>query len=174
VLLAWLARRKAAVAAALAAGAATAYDGFSPAFASWRDTPPVQTVAVLLSLAALAVLAVAAGRPPRLWLWLVGPAAAAPVLAQLPDAIPSATFLVSALPWATMFLVAVSIAWIGADARPAMGLAVYLALLGLPNLAAVVDIGGGLQMALAELPWLELAIVLAVPALWRLRRQAVL
>jgi hypothetical protein len=174
VVLAWLARRTAVIAAVLAAGAVTAAYGFSPAPGSWRPTTPVQTVVVLLSLAALTVLAAGADRPPRLWLWLVGLAAATPVASQLPDAIPSATFLVSALPYLTMFMVAVSIAWIGVDARPTVGLAAYLALLGLPNLAAVMQIGTGLPMALTETTWLWIAIVLAVPALWQLHRQAAL
>jgi hypothetical protein len=171
VLLAWLGRRTAVIAAVLAAGAVTAAYGFSPDPESWRHTTPVQTIAVLLSLAALAVLGARANQPPRLWLWLAGLAAAAPVVSQLPDAIPSATFLVSAMPYLTMFLVAVSIAWIGVDARPAVGLAAYLALLGLPDLATVFQIG---ETALTEATWLWIAILLAAPALWQLHRQATL
>jgi hypothetical protein len=174
VVLAWLARRTAVIAAVLAAGTVTAAYGFSPAPESWRLTTPVQTVAVLLSLAALAVLGAGANRPPRLWLWLAGLAAATPVVSQLPDAIPSATFLASAQPYLTMLMVAVSIAWIGVDARPAVGLAAYLALLALPNLATIMQIGAGMQMALTETTWLWIALVLAVPALWQLHRQTAL
>lgn len=176
VVLAWLARRTAVIAAVLAAGAVTACYGFSPAFGSLRDTTPAYTVVVLLSLAALAVLAAGEGRPLRLWLWvwLAGLAAAAPPVSLLPDVIPSAAFLYSAPIYLTMFMLAVSIAWIGVDARPALGLAAYLLLIVLPGLATDIQIGGGLQTVQAQAPWLGLAIVLAVPALWQLCRRAVL
>jgi hypothetical protein len=42
------------------------------------------------------------------------------------------------------------------------------------SLAAVIQIRGGPQVALAEAPWIGIAIVLAVPALWQLHQQAAL
>jgi hypothetical protein len=173
VVLAWLARRSAVIVAVLAAGAMMAYYGFWLAPESPLGATSGQTITVLTSLAVLAVLAAWAQQPPRSWLWLVGLAATPPVLAHLPEGYPAALFI-DTLPYVTMFMVAMGIVWIGVDPRLAAGLATYLALLGLPNLVGVLQIGGGLQLVLEEAAWLWLAIVLAVPALWRLHRQTAL
>jgi hypothetical protein len=182
-LLPWLGRRKVVIAAAVAAGAVAAYVGFSsaspaaPAFGAllWPLT------AVLLPLAALAVLTGGAERPPRLWLGLPGLAVAAYVVAQLSKAIGwdgVFVFLVIKQDYLMLFMAVVALAWIGIDARPAVGLAIYLALLGLSQLDVILQPGQPAWMPLAQVKadsvWLVYAIALAMPALWRLRRQAVL
>jgi hypothetical protein len=187
--------RKGAIAAivavaALIAGAATAVIGKPVAGSA------VYVLAALLVLAVLALLSRGAQRLPRLWLWPPGLVAAAFLLA------PVASFL--HFPWYVSLLMqpstldvwyaiaVLAFAWIVIDARPAVGVAIFLGLaasarltstgtwvkarrLGSPApeqfrvLARIALINGAWSFA-----WelLAAALVLVALSAWRLRRQA--
>jgi hypothetical protein len=180
VLVSWLARRTVIVIAAALAAAAAAASGF------WLGSPVLhQTVSVLVSLAVLAVLAGRAQLPPRGWLWLPALAAAASLLEWAAVAYPLGAslgswplflFMVSAPSYLMIFIAVVCAAWVGIDARPALGVIVCLALTGWPTLIRA-EIGGGTGLGLALALWPLIAIVLAllaVLALWRPRRRPAL
>jgi hypothetical protein len=169
VLLSFLTGRKLVLAAALAAGALPAYSALS------GGTAILPVLAVLLLLAALVALTGGTERLPRPWLWLAALAAIVPVLlASLAATASEMTSLSAAARiWLSAVMVVAAVASIGLDARPAVALAVYLGLLGLFQLPFQLPSVG--QHGDIPPVWpLLVAVVLAVPAVWRLRRQAVL
>jgi hypothetical protein len=103
--------------------------------------------AYTLLLVVLAVLARGAVRPPRSWLWWLG---AFPV------------WLLTGIPVLLPAIVLALVLWIVVDARPAVALAL---------LAAFFGIG---QYSPAGLIFVAFGFMLALPAVVRLRRQAVL
>jgi hypothetical protein len=198
----WLAGRKVVALGAVAAGTATVAYDLSAQF-PWRgfSVPPHSPAAVtaaallgvLLPLAGLVLLARGTERPPRLWLWLPAllVALAAPVeihamadfLSLQPNPSGPDAYL-----WLVPF--GVAIAWIGFDARPAVGLAAYLSLwlgqalvnrfyLGAWNVNWGWFAQANWWVTSANWwgqswKWLAVLLVLTVLALRLLRRQAVL
>jgi len=149
LVLAWLGRRRAiVVAGAVPAVAALAGAG------GWR-TDVVTELACLAALIALA----GRGRPDRQWLWLVGPIALAQLLTSVGPAGSGAAAGVGLLLTAAI----ASIAWLAIDARPAIAIVVFLLAAAIDNLATGV---------FSDLPLLGICTVVAVPALWLLRRQS--
>ncbi len=140
---------------------------------------------LLLCLAVLIVLARRAERPARSWLWLIGLIV---LTESLPGLMPRHLLLQSWLvPALLLTILIVPIAWIAVDARPALGLATYLALevvtifgdrvrLGAhylvpPVLAQAATIGSTVPGASAMWPLYAILLAVAAPALWRLRRR---
>jgi hypothetical protein len=197
----WLAGRAVVTLGALAAGAATVAYDLSSAF-PWHDFHlPQQSPAaanataiatLLLPLAALVLLARGRERPPRLWLWLPGlviafaVAADAHVVAEMLAGHPLITGS-GPYPWLVPF--GIAIAWIGIDARPAIGVASYFTLwlgqtlanrfgIGVWNFNWGVPDSANWWVTSANWwgqswKWLAVVLVLAVLALRRVRRQAV-
>jgi hypothetical protein len=182
-------RRTVAVIAALAAGA-TILD-----FQVWAY-PHGAILAALVPLVLLVALSGGAARPPRLWIWLPVLVISATVLAQILGATahwyPAFFWTQHPMP---IVLIAVATAWILIDARPATGVAVYCSLQFLSNwtyfgwptiywiynhpespIESAGPWGGGLSevMAFGQWQWLLMALLLAVIAVWRVRRQAAL
>ncbi len=153
--LAWVSRRRLLVLAAAAPAAAIVCLN-----TSWSTGFIWPSVTQLVCVAALFVLAGGDVRPSRRWLWPVGLIAAAPLLADLPVVhAPAMAYLL-----VPVVLVA-CIAWIGVDARPAIGVAVFLFLYSLAVFG--VDLGGPVRVS-----FLAALGVAASMALWRLRRQS--
>jgi hypothetical protein len=129
---------------------------------------------LLLCLAALMLLARQTERPPRSWLWLIGLIVATE---SLPGLVPD--LLLHSWLWPALLLaiLMVPIAWLAIDARPALGLATYLALEVVTIFGDTVQQVGtlrvGMVLAQAEAMWPLYAVVLAVGglALLRLRRR---
>jgi hypothetical protein len=169
LLLAWLARRIAVLTAAAAAAVVIVV-------ASASAPLVFRTVLVLLlPLVVFTALAMSAQRPPRAWLWLPGCAVAAFLLAGLATAVHWYTAGLYMQDIVFVLLGVVCIAWLVVDARPAIGLASFFLLLGLTSLADdLIVMPGPDTVAVLSAMWPLLAIVLAlaVPAAWRLRRQA--
>jgi hypothetical protein len=192
---AWRGRRRLLVACASAAVAAVIWLLIhQPAYNSARMTVWTLSaggaVSLLLGLAALVLLARQAERPSRSWLWLIGLIVAAVIVpALMPGPISALMLFVGHLfmlssPWPallTMLIVPIAwaIAWIGVDARPALGVATYLALYVVTILGDAIQLGNGNYpppprfLALAAAWWPLYAFALAVGglALWRLRRR---
>ncbi len=157
VVLVWFAPRAVALAVPLVAAAASVV--------AW---PPSQKLLEFtLALLALAALSLGRERPPRSWLWWLAAFAA---WAAHPFAAGFVSRQVLGAAWvALIFAVLIALVlWIVVDARPAIALAVVIVLLGAPALAR-----GGIHLS-AGAGYLVAAAVLAIPALVRLRRQAVL
>lgn len=168
---AWRGRRRLLVACALLAAAAVIWLlVHQPAYAIggyvFTAMPAGAAGGLLLCLAALILLARRAERPARSWLWLIGLVVADSLLGLMPGSL--------LLSWLrpvlllTMFIV--PIAWSAVDARPALGLATYLAVEIVTILGDRIGLSGVAGM------WPLYAILLTVGglALWRLhRRQAV-
>ncbi len=178
-------RRLVAVIAALAA-AANVIDR-----QVWAE-PRGAVLAVLVPLVMLLLLSGGTARPPLLWIWLPGLVIAATVLAQFLGATdPAAFWTQQPLP---VVLIAVAGVWILVDARPAAGVAAYCGLQFLTNwtyfgwtdswfqapkapLETAGPWAGGFgpaQSALGQWQWLLVALLLAMLAVWRVRRQEVL
>jgi hypothetical protein len=147
-------------------------------------------LSLLLGLAALILLVRQAERPSRSWLWLIGLIVAAVVLQGLiPGPVSALILFVGHLltlssPWQGLLImlivpIAWTIAWIGVDARPALGAATFLALYVVTMLGDTIELGSGNYppaprfLVLAEAWWPLFAISLAVGglAIWRLRRR---
>jgi hypothetical protein len=123
---------------------------------------------LLLCLAALVLLVRQTERPSPSWLWLIGLMVATEILPWLvPGNVVVHSWLLPAL---LLTIVIVSIAWIAIDARPALGVATFLAL----YVVAILGEGPGF-LARVEAWWYVYAIPLyvGVPTLWRLRRRPV-
>ena len=135
-------------------------------------------VCLLLCLAALVLLARQAVRPSPSWLWLIGLVVAMEFLwAYVPGYLRVLWWPSPALP---LIILIVPIVWSALDARPALGLATYLALEVVTILGDTVGMVSHAPFTLAlrevEAWWYLYAIPLYVAglALWRLhRRQAV-
>ncbi len=182
VVLAWLASRRVAAFGAVIAGTAVVAHGFWSAPAP--PVAPIRLVLVpllgLLPLAALVLLSRGAQRPPRCWLGLPGLVMAQPVAALLAVHIHWYQGFSLIFPqyhlWLVMFAAAVG--WIGVDARPAIGMVISLALCSAYLLICYARAVGqwwlwGIIWPL-EWTWLAAVLGLAVLALWRVRRQALL
>ena len=170
---AWRGRRRLLFACAPAAAAAVIWLLIhQPAYDSSTFSVTTLTAgaagSLLLCLAALILLARRTERPPRSWLWLIGLIVADSLLGLMPGSLLLAWLRPVLL--LTMFIV--PIAWSAVDARPALGLATYLALEIVTILGDSIGLGGAQAAAM----WPLYAILLPVGglALWRLhRRQAV-
>jgi hypothetical protein len=168
---AWRGRRRLLVACALLAAAAVIWLlVHQPAYDSGGYVVTAMSAGaaggLLLCLAALILLARRAERPARSWLWLIGLVVADSLLGVMPGSL--LLSWLRAVLLLTMFIV--PIAWSAVDARPALGLATYLAVEIVTILGDRIGLGGAAGM------WPLYAILLTVGglALWRLhRRQAV-
>lgn len=141
---------------------------------------------ILLPLAALVLLSGGPERLPRLWLWLPGVVMAQPVITQLAAAVHWYPGTFETYPQLRMWLLmfAVAVVWIGVDARPAIGLAIALGLQTSSFLLTILL--GNLPLygwsvtpiwvlfLVLNWKWLAVMLVVAMPALLRVRRQAVL
>jgi hypothetical protein len=206
----WLAGRKAAALGAAAAGTATVACSLSSFIPTWNPNqdlyaahPPgagnaMQILVVLIPLAALVLLARGTERPPLLWLWLPGLVIALAVPAVAQWVAMHAVSFSQPDPYLWLVPFGVAIAWIGIDARPAIGLAAGFSLWLGQALVTNLCFGGptfNWGPAAAEnwwfisptwwfmysptwwgeeWKWLTAVLVLAVLALQRVRRQAVL
>ena len=146
------------LAAGLPAGALVCYAG------PWA--PGGYMVIHLVFLAALLALVALPGgrRMSRRWLVGVGVLAVLPVLPYFGRG--SGTVLYGVL---LLTIGAVSIVWAVIDARPAVAVIAFLTVFYLPILAS--DLARG-AFPLFVLPYVGVLTVLAVPALWLLRRQS--
>jgi hypothetical protein len=158
--LAWASRRRVLVLAGVAP-AATIVCLATP----WSTFGWWQAVPVLVCLAALLVLAGGAQRPSRRWLWPVGIICAAPFLGDLRGIGGRAVDGRALSAELVLAVVAVCIAWIAVDARPAIAAAVFLLLVAMTIFGF--SFGGPPQVA-----FLAVVCVLVSMALWRLRRQS--
>jgi hypothetical protein len=177
---AWLGRRRLLAACApLAAAAVIWLLIHQPAYADHGTT--VWTVSagaagtLLLCMAALILLARRDERPAKSWLWLIGLIVATEVLPVLmPGGVLGVSWIRAALLLTTFI---VPIAWTVVDARPALGLATYLALGFVALLGDAVRVANaaptGPVLASAAAMWPLSSVLLAVTglALWRLRRR---
>jgi hypothetical protein len=188
VVLAWLASRRAVAVGAIAAGTAAFAYGLTPVAPGVKPTSLglLMVLPVLLALAALVLLSRGQERPPRLWLWLPGLIMAQALVGQLATAQHWYRIVLFLYPlgllWPlTAVLLAVTVAWIAVDARPAIGLAIAGA--SVPTACILTKTSwesswayGGREWAqstwVSMFHWLALALVLAMAALWRVRRQA--
>jgi hypothetical protein len=163
-------------------------------FQVWAD-PRGAILAVLVPLVLLVLLSGGAVRLPRIWIWLPGLVISATMLAQFLG--PAENWYAVAF-WmqhpVPIVLIAVAAAWIPVDARPAAGVAAFCGLQFLTNWTYFGSTNSSLPAATApvetagpwagelgpdpatfgQLQWLTIALLLAVLALWRVRRQAVL
>jgi hypothetical protein len=143
------------------------------------DNQPDRGIVLVLALAVIVIWALRRQRLPRLWLWLAG-----------------AWYLVYLLPWlfpavgpirvagwlGPFIILAVAIAWSAVDIRPMLAVAICLAVYF--GLAAVMFSADRLAAAphplsglIAIWPWDTItvaSILVALVAVWRLRRQTVL
>ena len=197
----WLAGRTAVTLGAVAAGTATVAYDLSSQF-PWHDFHLLQVSAeaanttaileVLLPLAALVLLSGGRDRPPRLWLCLPGVVISLAVLAEYHavagilanQAFSGHDFYLWLVPFG------IAIAWIGVDARPAIGVATYFSLwlgqvlfnrfdVGAWNFAGGVPASANWWVTSANWwgqswKWFAAVLVLSGVALQGVRRQAVL
>jgi hypothetical protein len=177
---AWRGRRRLLAACAPAAAAAViwllihqpTYD--SGGYTDWTLLAG-EACSLLLGLAALMLLVRQTERPSRSWLWLIGLIVATEILPGLvPGHLRALWWPSPALP---LIILIVPIVWIAIDARPALGLATYLALEVVTILGNAPPLSDAnyltMVLARAEAWWYVYAIPLYVGglALWRLRRR---
>jgi hypothetical protein len=191
----FLARRPIVVSVAVLAAAAAVVDhiaGTMPIDVGVSLLPSL--LPILVPVFILVMLSGESARPPRIWLLLPGLVVAEAMVAQL-LAVTAQWY--PAFLWAPRIplqvgLIAIAIAWIGIDARPAAAVALAYYLLELQYLAFFPTaanqhpaIGGAPQVGWVSLlnwtlTWdvwwqaLTLAVPLTALAVWRTRRQAVL
>jgi len=164
IVLAWVSRRRSLVLiGALPAAVVVSID------APWRSGNIQPAVTLLVCVAALIALAGGSERPGRHWLWLVGISGAGAFVAAA--AWPSYSFTAAALTTLLIAGIAVCVAWISVDARPAIAVAVYLLLVWVPTMFTSSP-AGFLAMIESELPVLAVISGVTGLALWRLRRQS--
>ncbi len=149
-------RRAVILAAALPAAAVVCYVG------PWDPANVGFTAAHLVFLAALVALA-GGTRQSRRWLMLVG------LLALLPLAAGIGPQYGPVLYGALFTAAGISVVWAVIDARPAIAMVLFFLALWLPM--AVTNLIQGFTAAIA-LTALVIVTVVAVPALWLLRRQS--
>jgi hypothetical protein len=170
VVLCWLARRREVLAAAAAAAAAMTWRALTFSAHGAGIVLGTRSMAValgyVLPLFLLIVLGVAAPRPPRSWLWLVGLFALVPLVADLPQILGGAIALT--VPGLYLAPVVAMFAWAVLDARALLALAVALALFGLAIVPA-----DGWSAPVDLWPLFAVALAIAGPGLWRLRRRPV-
>lgn len=201
--------RKGAIAATVAAVAVIAGAAAVVIVSLSAAAGIARVLAELLTLAVLALLSRRGERLPWLWLWLPGLAVAAALLAPVASSLrfPHYFALLLAQPtslyvWAPVTFLA--LAWIVIDARPAVGIAIFLGMTAAVRListwltirqlrfvtvhvgpassvmmrtpAAQAFVSRALLGGAWSLAWKLLAtgLVLAVVSSWRLRRQAAL
>jgi hypothetical protein len=170
--------------AALIAGTAAVVTGQAVAASIAQILP------ALLVLVALAAVSHGAERLPRLWLWPAGLVIAVALMAPIASSLSFREYftllLASALLWETIACLA--LAWILIDAKPAIGVAIFLGLTASVTLISTWQAFGSLGSALTEaarnlllagtwsVVWklLATALVLAMLSSRRLRRQAAL
>ncbi len=172
VLSVFIARRRAVVlCCTVAAGAALAYctvaggllsnAGPFTGYGFARESDLASVACELLCLVVLIVLAGRAERPSLAWLVPIGLLVAVDFLPAL-----------GLVHWAVVLLLLSVpigiIAWIVIDARPAIGLVIYLMLSTLALVLRNLQ-GPGLYL---PYPFLAVAAAIAGPAVWRLRRQS--
>jgi len=162
VALAWLARRGVVTGtAALAAGAAAGYAGFSSGQTS------AYVVSELVCLAAVVALTVGMERPSSAWLCLVGAVVASLLL---PGYLQYVTYA-----WTDVVLAAnlgvlvVAAAWVAIDARPLIAIGTYFILSLVPILVDELSWGAGNWF---DNPALFVACAIVALAVWRLHRQS--
>jgi hypothetical protein len=193
ILMAWFASRGVVLIAALAVGAwfyevPHLLDHSAPAV----YVPDAGRALLLAALAALVLLAEGRERPPRLWLCLPAVAIAGPLLAlRVPEFLGWFYPILPGLPEIQANLlrlvIVIFLAVLCVDPRPAVALAVYFALF-IANQLMIFVFGGfagpvsvprltpgiGAPGVSFAVECLSTAVVLAVLATWRVRRQAVL
>jgi hypothetical protein len=194
VLVVRLGGHKGAIARMVAVAALIA--GTAAALISGPFTTSVgQILAALLVLAALALLSRGAERLPRLWLWPPGLVVAVALLAPVASSLRFPQYFALLLvqptsPYVWVPTAVVTLAWTVIDARPAVGMAIFLGLtaavrlisawLTIRDLRSTLPFSGAIRSALLAAAWsfawelLAGALVLVVLAAWRLRRQAAL
>jgi hypothetical protein len=151
VLPAWIAPRRLAALIVLAAATAIYFVGGDDVqFWSW--------ISLVVSLAAIVLLAPRSARPPRAWLWLIGAFAVA-VVATIYG---SAGFLPEIAP--LIALGVVSVAWIVIDARLAVAVATFMLTFYVERAAVYFNA--------AVLPYVLATVAIAVLPVWLLRRQS--
>jgi hypothetical protein len=162
VVLVWAGRRLVVGAAGLAAAAAVCYTA-----ASSQGELAGQLVIQLLCLTAVVALARRMERPAYAWLWLIGVVVAVFTVPGFFQVLTYSTYLAFGL---LVCVLAVSLAWIGIDARPAVALASYLLLFSFSVTLDNIAMGAGNWFGN---PLLAGAAAIAALAVWRLRRQSV-
>ncbi len=176
---AWIGRRAVAVPLLVAAAAVVPF-AESRLFQGPVWSREMLTVGLPLSLLLVALAVVTASgkdRPPRAWLWWYALPPIWILDERVANALPFAVGRVLVeLPLFPAFVLG-AIVWVIVDARPAIALAVVLAILAV--MSAVGYLGPGLfirqQLDLrVAAVYLGVGLVLAAPALLRMRRQAVL
>jgi hypothetical protein len=173
---AWIGRRAVAVSLLLVAAVVVP---FVAASASLIGGPAELRLGLPLSLLLVTLAAVTAlgtDRPPRAWLWWYALPPAWVLTERLSGIVPFTVGRVLLdLPLFPLFVLG-AIVWAIVDARPAIALAVLLVILGVSLAAGGIDPAWfGQQVALsAATGYLAAGLVLAAPALLRMRRQAVL
>ncbi len=170
VILGWVARRRVVIgAAALAAGAAQGYAGFSSGqMASY-------VVTELACLAAVVVLTIRMERRSPAGLWLIFAVVAALVLPGYLQYVAPLWPYIAPLwlyiaPGMELCVVVVALAWVAVDARPLVAVATYFILSSVP--VALVELGWGVSNWFGN-PALFVACAVAALAVWQLRRQSV-
>jgi len=150
--------------------------GTAAGVSTWpAATNVAQILAPLLVLAAFALLSRGAQRLPALWLWPPGLIVVLNLLlaaAALVRPWQGSAFLLSlAASYLWLLMEVLAVVWIVIDARPAVGVAVYLGLVAVTFMASNL-----LVISAWSVAWKFLGVALVVAALssWRLRRQATL
>ncbi len=148
VLPAWIAPRAIAAFSALATAV--------PIYLLGRQEAPVWTlISLVVGVAAVVLLTPRSARPPRAWLWLIGAFAVA-VLASAYTSVWQIEPLLA--------LVAVSVAWVAIDARLAVAVVTFLLTLEIVRMLPFFNA--------AMLPYVLVAVAVALLAAWLLRRQS--
>jgi len=131
---------------------------------SWHRYSLGAPVVALASLAAMVALSGNGAPPNRRWLALIGFFAVLPIVAEVEP--PAGQYLFEVL---LLTAGAVGIVWAVIDARPAIAMSVFLLGTWLPT--AVGDLTQGLSPVYVW-PYVVIMTLVAVPAVWLLRRQS--
>jgi hypothetical protein len=151
VLPVWIAPRTIAALSGLATAVAIHFVGRN-------DVPFWSWISLMVSVAAIVLLAPRSARPPRTWLWLIGAFAVAVVASNyspwglLPQAAP------------LLALGAISVAWLAVDARLAVAVATFVLTFYIETTARYFNA--------AMLPFVLATVAIAALPLWLMRRQS--